>query len=80
MSKYDKDKMETILKQMLGDEFITAFTADLFQIGKIHVFVKTVNDFIWCERFPEDDPAYDYLTELGYIDILIIAAREIRSE
>ena len=65
-----------IFKQMLGDEFITFLAIDLPQIDHILIFVKTTKEFIWGDRFA-DDPAWDYLESLGYMDIRIIAAKEI---
>ena len=76
-SKYDKEKMDDIFRQMLDDEFIASFAVDLPQIKKIQVFVKTTNEFIWGNRF-DDDPAWDYLHELGYTKIHICAACEIQ--
>ena len=74
---FDKDKMGTIFKNMLGDEYITFFPIDMTQIKQIQIFVKTTAEFIWGERFI-DDPAWDYLHGLGYTDIALIAAKEVK--
>ena len=76
--KYDKEKLEMILKQMLEDEFITFLAIDMPQIEQIQIFVKTTNEFIWGERFGNDDPAYNYLESLNYSHIVLIASKEIK--
>ena len=77
MSEYNNIEMKNVLKQMLGTEFIDLFEVNIPQIKHIQVFVKTTDEFIWGERFGMDDPAYDYLENLGYTKISIIAAKEI---
>ena len=77
MLKIDKTKLEEIFTNMLGEEFITLFTIDMPQIRHIMVFVKTTIEFIWGDRFT-DDPAWDYLYELGYRQIDLIASKEIK--
>jgi len=62
---------------MLGSEFLESFAVDLPQIYQIQVFVKTVNEFTWGDRFYMEDPAHDYLDGLGYTNISIVAAKEI---
>ena len=77
---YDKNKMDMILKQMLGDEFIDSFAVDLPKLAQIQIFIKTTDEFIWCDRFLGRDKASEHLGGLGYTDISVIAAKDIKGE
>ena len=73
---YDENKLTHILREMLGDTFITHKVIDLPQADHILVFVKTSEEFIWGDKFGQT-AADDYLEHLGYSDIRFIAAKEI---
>ena len=73
-----KDKLKSIILDMIGDEFINLCIIDLPQVKHIQVFIKTTKDFIWSERFIKNDLLYLYLEELGYTRIDITSAKEIK--
>ena len=77
MQTYNKSMLETILRQMLGNEFITFFIIDLPRAKQVTLFVKTSKEFVWGDKF-DDDPAWDYLEECGYTSISIIATKELK--
>ena len=74
MQTYNKTRMESILRQMLGNELITYFIIELPRAKQVTLFVKTSEEFVWGDKF-DDDPAWDYLEECGYSSISIIATR-----
>lgn len=77
MKKLNKEKLNILLVEMLGEEFIDFFVIDISELQQIEIFVKTTSEFIWGERF-SDDLVYDYLGYLGYTHISVIASTSIK--
>ena len=75
----DKVKLKSLLKDLLGEEYVTHLLIDLPQIHQVQIFIKTKDEFIWGERFEdEEDVVWNYLESLGYTDIDLVASTAIQ--